>query len=151
VRRLLKDYTAQRILYYDSHTPAELQQIEAVRAQLQQQLWAAVLPTAAAQPTPVTALVVSGMNDVLNSQGYTHAAWLNRIPVEAWALLLLIALLSNTMIVYNARSMHTGSWLLILPLVVAVSFTMIADIDSPRGGLIKVTTPNLHLLLADMR
>ena len=33
-----------------------------------------------AQPTPVMALAVSGMNDVLNSQGYTQAAWWNRIP-----------------------------------------------------------------------
>jgi hypothetical protein len=27
------------------------------------------------QPTPLMALVVSAMNDVLNPQGYTQAAW----------------------------------------------------------------------------
>ena len=86
VRRLLKDYTAQRILYYAPHNQRELQRIATERAQLQQELWAAVLPAAAAHPTPLTGLVVSGMNDVLNSQGYTHAAFLNRIPVEAWVL-----------------------------------------------------------------
>lgn len=152
VRQLLKDYTAQRILYYEPHAPGELEQIAARRAQLQQQLWAAVLPAVTAEPRPVTNLFVSGMNDVLNSQGYTHAAWLNRIPVESWVLLLLVALLANGMIVYSARSMHQSGWqLLILPMLVAVSVTLIADIDSPRGGLIKVSAPNLHIVLADMR
>ena len=41
-----------------------------------------------AQPTPVIALAVSGMNDVLNSQGYTQAAWWNRIPIAAWGLMI---------------------------------------------------------------
>ena len=44
-------------------------------------------PRPAAQPTPVIALAVSGMNDVLNSQGYTQAAWWNRIPTAAWLLM----------------------------------------------------------------
>jgi hypothetical protein len=30
-----------------------------------------------ANPTTVMALVVNGMNDVLNSRGYTQAAWWN--------------------------------------------------------------------------
>ena len=29
-------------------------------------------------------LIVEGMNDVLKSQGYTQAAWWDRIPIEAW-------------------------------------------------------------------
>ena len=33
--------------------------------------------------------------------------------------------------------------LLILPLVVAIAFFLIADIDSPRGGFILVKPPNL--------
>jgi hypothetical protein len=152
VQQLLKVYTAQRILYYGSHSHAELTQIAAGRAHLQDELWTAVLPAAAARPTPVTALAVSGMNDVLNSQGYTHAAWLNRIPVEAWLLLVLLALLSNMMITYSATSLRKAGWLLlILPLVVSVSFMMIADIDSPRAGLVQVTAPNLTILLASMR
>jgi hypothetical protein len=152
VRRLLKDYTAQRILFYGSHSQAELRQIAARRSQLQQELWDAVLPMARAQATPVTTLVLSGMNDVLNSQGYTHAAWLNRIPVQAWVLLLSLALLSNTMITYSASSLQKTRWrVTILPLVVAVSFWLIADIDSPRNGLVTVSAPNLSILLADMR
>jgi hypothetical protein len=42
--------------------------------QLQNELWSALKAPAAAQPTPVVALAIAGMNDVLNSQGYTQAA-----------------------------------------------------------------------------
>jgi hypothetical protein len=65
VRQLLKKYTAQRILYYGTHSAEELRQIAVGRAALQQALWSAVVPPAQAQPTPPMALVVSGMNDVL--------------------------------------------------------------------------------------
>lgn len=47
---------------------------------LQNELWGVVQAAAAAQPTRPVALAVGGMNDVVNSQGYTQAAWWNRIP-----------------------------------------------------------------------
>lgn len=37
---------------------------------------------------------------------------------------------------------------LILPLVISFSFMLIADIDSPRGGIIRVKPQNLHSLKA---
>lgn len=52
----------------------ELQQINIRASNLRNEMWSAVQAAALSQPTPVTALVVSGMNDVLNSRGYTLAA-----------------------------------------------------------------------------
>ena len=80
VRALLRNYLDQRVLFYITRDEQQIRQINARTAQLQTELWSAVLAPAAAQPTPVVALAVSGMNDVLNSQGYTQAAWWNRIP-----------------------------------------------------------------------
>jgi hypothetical protein len=80
VRALLKDYLDQRILFYQTTDGRALHQINTRTAQLQTELWSTVRTSGAAQPTPIFALAVSGVNDVLNSQGYTQAAWLNRIP-----------------------------------------------------------------------
>ena len=44
------------------------------------------------------------MNDVLNSQGYTQAAWWNRIPIAAWVLMVAIAVCCNLLIGYGARN-----------------------------------------------
>jgi len=87
LRRLIRSYLDQRILFYTTRHDRELQQINAATAQNQNELWSNVQVPAMSQPTPLMALAVSGMNDVLNSQGYTQAAWWNRIPVEAWVLL----------------------------------------------------------------
>jgi hypothetical protein len=149
VRALLTSYLDERLLKYRARNQPQLREIDAQTAQLQSQLWSAVSGPATAQPTPVNALVLSGMNDVLNSQGYTQAAWWNRIPAEAWALLVLIAIFCNLLIGYGAQGRSTFL-LLILPIALSISFSLIADIDSPRGGLIRVRPQNLESLATSL-
>src|SRR5271155_726479 len=86
VRELLKQYTDLRIQFYKTWNWNDLTEVNQKTAQVQNQLWIAASQSAMAQPTPVRALAVAGMNDVLNSQGYTQAAWWNRIPVGAGGL-----------------------------------------------------------------
>jgi hypothetical protein len=150
VRELLGRYVDQRIMFYETRDERELNRIDAETATLQAELWSAVVPVAKSQPTPVAALAVSGMNDVLNSQGYTQAAWWNRIPVAAWALMLLIAVACNMLIGYSARRKGTRV-LVILPVVTSVSFFLIADIDSARLGVIRVVPQNLIALAESIR
>ena len=144
VRAQLRQYLEMRVLFYRTRNQRELQQINADTGKLQTEMWSAVHVPAVAQPSPVIALAVAGMNDVLNSQGYTQAAWWNRIPVSAWGLMIMIAVFCNLLVGYGARSAGVNSGLLfIVPLVVSISFFLIADIDSPRGGLIHVVPQNL--------
>jgi hypothetical protein len=145
VRSLLTNYLAQRMADYRSRDKQQLRQIESETARLQTRMWSTVSAPAAAQPTPVMALVVSGMNDVLNSQGYTQAAWRNRVPIEAWALLALISTFCNLMIGFGAQA-RSHFLLLILPVVLSISLFLIADIDSPRRGLVRVRPQNLQTL-----
>ena len=145
VRELLKAYLDQRVLSYITRDVQQLRQIDGRTAQLQNELWFAVQAPASAHPTPVVALAVSGMNDVLNSQGYTQAAYWNRIPAAAWGLVATIAVCCNLLIGYGAR--RTSALLfVVLPLAISISFFLIADIDSPRGGLIRVLPQNLMSL-----
>jgi hypothetical protein len=144
VRALLYNYLDQRLLFYVSRGQQQLREIDIHTAQLQNELWSAVQAPAVAQPNPVIALTVSGMNDVLNSQGYTQAAWSNRIPPAAWGLMALVAICSNLLVGYGARITRVGGILImVLPLVASIAFLLIADIDSPRGGLIHVHPHNL--------
>ena len=142
VRELLRKYLDERVLFYTTRDRERLAKINRDTAELQSRLWAAVRPEATAQPTPVMALVISGMNDVLNSQGYTQAAWWNRIPIAAWALMAAIALCCNVLIGYGARRRDWHTFL-ILPITISLAFFLIADIDSPRGGAILVAPHNL--------
>ncbi len=142
---LLKRYLDERISFYKTRDKNQLNQVNASTAHLQTELWSAVRGTAEAQPNAITGLAIAGMNDVLNSQGYTTAAWLNRIPLAAWLPMRIIAFGSNLMIGYGARR-RSPVLFLIVPLAVSISFFLIADIDSPREGLISVQPQNLTIL-----
>jgi hypothetical protein len=144
VRALLIKYLDQRVLFYGTRNEDQLRQINDATTQLQTDLWSAVRAPAVPQTTPVIALAVSGMNDVLNSQGYTQAAFWNRIPTAAWILMLVIAICANLMFGYGARRTKAGViHVLVLPLVLSIAFFLVADIDSPRRGVIRVKPQNL--------
>lgn len=127
-KELLRQYLDQRILFYSKQSREKVQEIRQKTDELQDALWNAVLPTARSQPSPSIALVVSGMNDVLNSQGYVQAAWRNRVPYPAWALMAAIALCANVLVGFGARNFKKNVGLfMIFPLY------------------------NLHLILFDCR
>ena len=149
MRALLKDYTAQRLRFYTSRNWDDIDKIRSDAAKTQDELWTAASATANAQPTALRALVVSGMNDVLNSEGYAQAAWWNRIPVGAWCLMFAIALFSCYLVGFGSKKPRSRL-LMVLPFVVAVAFFLIADIDSPRGGVIRVHPQNLERLQAGL-
>ena len=151
VRTLLKAWLDLRIQFYTATSADNVQSINERSAKLQSNLWAAVLPAANSAPTPITALVVAGMNDVLNAQGYTQAAWLNRIPPAAWYLMGAIALCCNLLVGYGMHGTVSPRRLsVILPFFTAIAFGFIADIDSPRHGIILVKPVNLISLSASL-
>jgi hypothetical protein len=150
IRSLLKEYLESRIQYYASRNAEAVADSSAATMRLQNQLWAAAVAPVQAQPTSVTALVLTGMNDVLNAQGYAQAAWWNRIPAAAWILLITISVFCNLLIGYGVR-LKSELLFLILPIVLSISFFLIADIDSPRRGVIHIRAQNLESLAESLK
>src|SRR5262249_22927537 len=145
VRPLLTKYIQQRVLFYTVDHAASLARVDAETTNLENALWQTVSRAANANPTPPMALAVAGMNDVVSARGYAQAAWWNRIPLAAWGLMGLIAVAANLILGYGER--QTDSLLLlILPVVISIAIFLIADIDSPRGGVIRVLPQNLIAL-----
>jgi hypothetical protein len=144
IRSLLAQYAELRIEYYKTRDTDHVRRIDDATSDLQNRLWSAAQSGAAAQPNPLSALAVAGMNDVINSQGYTQAAWRNRIPLAAWILMFVIGIFGNLMVGYGIKiESRKNRFLLIMPLTVSLSFFLIADIDSPRNGVIRVAPLNL--------
>jgi hypothetical protein len=141
----LKAYLDSRIDFYSAQTPELIAHDEAEEARLQSRIWAIVRDSAATQPTPIVALAVAGANDVLNAQGYSQAAWRNRIPGEAWIFMAVIAAACSGMLGFGGKRLN-ALLLLVLPAMIAISFLLIAEIDSPRGGFIRVRPANLASL-----
>jgi hypothetical protein len=142
VRDLVRKYLDLRIAFYEQGDAYAGGELGTKTTAVQQQLWVLVAPAAAGQPSPIMALAVAGMNEVINAQGYTQAAWWNRIPIGAWAMMALMAISCNLVVGYAER--RKGElFLFILPVVISIAFFLIADLDSPRGGIIHVHPQNL--------
>lgn len=141
-RELLRRYTEKRIAFYETRNERVLQQIAGETTAIQHLLWQSVSGPAIARPSVLMSLVAGGMNDVINSEGYTQAAWWNRIPEPAWGMLFSVAILSNLLVGYGAKRMR-GNFFIVLPLMISISLFLIADIDSPRWGIILLRPQNL--------
>lgn len=144
LRAQLKKYVELRISFYRVRKEQELTKVNVDTAQLQGEMWSAMELSARAQPTPTAAIAAMGLNAVLDSQGYTQAAWWNRIPVAAWRLMFAIAICCCFLVGYGRRSSKGNpSLFIILPVIVSIAFLLIADLDSPRGGLVHLVPENL--------
>ena len=142
IRELLTRYLDQRVLFYTTHDSHQLEQVDSDTSRLQTEMWVTVKRVAEDHPSPPVTLAVWGMNDVLNRQGYTQAAWWNRIPFAAWGLMVFLAICCSLLIGYGARR-REALLFTILPFLVSVAFFLIAEIDSPRSGVIRIVPQNL--------
>jgi len=148
-KELLRKYLDQRIAFYEVRNFSRLEQINRDTAHVQSELWSAVHKGVAGQQAAVVSLTVGGLNDALNSQGYTQAAWLNRIPLAAWILMETVAFFGTLL---TGMGAHRSNALIcfVLPFVMSTALFLIADLDSPRRGLIRVRPENLLSLAGSL-
>lgn len=151
IKGTLLQYTRLRLTEFRTRNADERRRLDSEIAALQSELWRQATQVAKDQPTPVGALVVAGMNDVLNSQDYSEAARINHIPRGAWVLMILIAVFACAVQGYGAKGKRRIALLVtILPVTISLSLAFIADIDSPRGGIIHVEPQDLTRLLKSL-
>ena len=145
LRSLLHEYLGQRLSFYATTDSRQLEQIAMDRTQLQLKMWSIVRPTPPSQSSIGSALLMAGMNELMDTQRLANAAWNNRIPLAAWIMMIAISLCCTVLFGYRAQE---PGWRLfvIMPLAVATAFLMISDIDSPRSGAIRVAPDNLETL-----
>jgi hypothetical protein len=152
VQGLLRTYLQQRVSFYETGDRQHLQQINSETLRIQNELWASVKDETATQTTAAAILVVSGMNDVINSQGRAQGSWWNRIPTSAWILMTIIAICSNLLLGFGGHNVRARPVIfLVLPFVLSTAFYLIAEIDSPRNGVIHVVPENLVSLAQSLQ
>ena len=139
---LVKKYVDQRIQFYSTRDRGQLADIATATAQTQNELWSEIQTALGPLPPQLEGLFVSSMNDLVVSRLSTEAVWANRIPRAAWILILVTSIGCNFLVGYRARR---TDWLvfLVMPVAVSISLFLISDLDSPRGGGIRVRPNNL--------
>lgn len=144
LRALLQQYINERIATYEQPDTTRMLELRASSKTLQHEMWSVVEKNVSKRRDSIGALVAQGMNEIIDAQGSSAASWSNRIPLEGWALMFAIALCCCSLIGFDTKINITAvSGHLILPVLIAISFYLIADLDTTHAGLIRVSPDNL--------
>lgn len=116
----------------------------------QDKLWSAAASAGSQSPdSPVTALFVQAVNEVIDLDAARIAAGRNRIPDTIWITLYALTMFSIAAVGYHFGLSGARSWGETILLVLAFSLVilLIADLDRPNSGTVQVSQqPMLDLL-----
>jgi hypothetical protein len=122
---------------------------------LHDQLWAQAVAIGETHPTSiVVGLYVQSLNEVIDLHAKRVTAGLrNRIPGAIWVALFAVAVLSLAAMGYHAGLSRTSRSLAELAVAVAFSVVigLIADLDRPQEGVLKVSQQALIDLRQSMQ
>ncbi len=143
---LLRQYVDARMEFSEiGVSEAQLQAALARAGQLQKELWRAAAAEAQVRPTPTMSLYLQSLNASIDVSEKRVSARENRIPGGAWFMLIVMSVLTCLTVGYCLQKRF---WfvMLLTPLMIAIVLTLVADLDSPRNGWIRVQQPSMERL-----
>jgi len=92
---------------------------------------------------------MNSLNEIIDLHERRVSALENRIPVSIW---LLIFCVSTIAIFSRGLTLARRFWMTVVlaPLTIAIVITLIADVDTPSSGLIRLDERAMLRLKADM-
>ena len=140
VRSLLREYVDVRL---EAVQPGKLSRSIDRSEELHARLWAHAVAVGEKNPgSIVVGLFIASLNEVIDLHAKRLALGVrNRIPGTIWAALSFVAIIGTSVMGYHAGLAGSGRSLALLALVLAFSavVTLIADLDRPQEGLLRVS------------
>ena len=125
-------------------------EVMAESSALQDSLWSTAVSAGTLRPdSPVSALFIQAVNEVIDLDEARITAGRNRVPDSIWTALYALTALSMAAVGYQFGLSGTRSWGETVLLVLAFSLVilLIADLDRPQSGSVQVSQqPLLDLL-----
>jgi hypothetical protein len=117
--------------------------------QIQERLWDAVVEITKNDRTAVSAAYMNSLNQTIDLHEERISALENRIPRGVW---LLIFSVSTIAVFTRGLTLTRRFWLTLVltPLTIAIVVALIADLDTPSSGLIRLDHRAMERLKADM-
>jgi hypothetical protein len=147
---LLREYVDARLSIFGGSQDDQRERAAARSKQIQDALWSAASAEAQQTPTPIVALYESALNEMIDLDGKRVAAVFNRVPLDIWALLAALSVMTSLVVGYGQRQ---RAWMatFVPVLMVAISMSLIADLDTPASGLIQVSQQSMQSLSDELQ
>jgi Protein of unknown function (DUF4239) len=147
---LLRQYVDARLKFSESSSDStEAAEATVQSRQLQAELWSQAKEVAAANSTPITSLYVASLNDMIDLEAKRVAARRSRVPISIWVMLFLLSLLACLSFGFSLRRRFLLS-MVVTPLMISIVMALIADLDTPSRGFIRVDLDSMRTLQSDL-
>ena len=117
---------------------------------LQNEIWRQSVEAGQQSNTALVAVFVPSLNELIDLSEKRTAALEMRMPRAIWGMLALISILTCLLVGYSMRR-RFSLMMLVSPLMIAIVLGLIADLDSPRSGLIRVGQQSMERLQMDLK
>ena len=149
-KQLLREYVDARLeLDNAGANTARFDQAVNRSKHIQEELWLDAATVAQNDRTAVTAVYVNSLNETIDLHEKRLAAFENRVPPPMWLLIISVSLIA----VFTRGSTLTARFwltLTLVPITIALVVALIADLDTPGRGLIRLDQRAMQRLKADM-
>jgi hypothetical protein len=141
LRHLIETYAGTRLAFAQANDPATAEHEIALGNSQQTAIWTLAADAARANPTPVTALVVASLNDMIDASLSERFTFTSGLPTQVSAMLLV-----GSVLALGATGFQLGldgrRRLALTSLLLAMwtgGMTVTADLSNPRLGEIRAT------------
>jgi hypothetical protein len=152
IARLLVDYARLRTDFFAAgNDQIGLNAVYRKTADLQQRIWQEASAIARNNPTPISAILLSSLNEVFDIASTRRWAFEVRVPSYIISLLLLFALLAMGMMGYyfGICGVHHPILSSLLFLAFTIAILLVMDLNRPRSGVIQAEQSPMNWLLED--
>jgi hypothetical protein len=116
---------------------------------LQGQLWQQIVAVTQQTQTAVVATYLQALNEMIDVSEKRLAAFENRVPKTVWLIIFIVAISQSFVTGFSLKRKLWFS-LVMTPIVISVVMALLADLDSPRTGLIRIGQNSMERLVHDM-
>lgn len=116
---------------------------------IQEQLWAQVAAVASTDRTAVTGVYINSLNETIDLHDRRIAAFENRIPQSIWILIIVVSVVT---VFTRGLTLTRRFWptLVLVPITITIVVALIADLDTPSSGLIRLDRRAMQRLKVDL-
>jgi len=149
-QQLFRDYVDTRLDLDKSGLDSVLLNDASSRSKrIQEELWADAQALAQTDRSALTAVYLNSLNETIDLHEKRVAAFENRIPRPIWVLILSISIIT---VFTRGLTLARRFWLTLVlaPVSIAIVVALIADLDTPTSGLIRLDQRAMLRLKADL-
>ena len=147
-KQLLREYLDARLALDDADR-SQFNEAMSRSKHIQEELWLDAASVAQNDRSAITAVYLNSLNETIDLDAKRVAAFEYHVAPPIWILIIFVSLIVGFT---RGATMTSRFWLslILIPLTIAIVVALIADLDTPTHGLIRLDQRTLQRLKAEI-